>query len=331
MKPSLWLVDNEPGLKLNKHMNKIDDARRWQPNATGLTAYPCNWCPRECGIDRSQAVGFCGCADQIKLARGALHFGEEPCLSGEGGSGTIFFSGCNLRCCFCQNYQISSQGWGREISIDRMAEICLELQSAGAHNINLVTPTPYLQWVPPALDRVRPHLHIPVVYNCSGYEKVEVIEALQPYIDIYLPDLKYYSEELSWRYSRCHDYFAAATAAIQAMVVQCGPPVFNREGILQKGALIRHLVLPGARQDSIRIMRWLSDNLPRGDFMLSLMSQYTPTFNSSLFKEINRKITSREYDSVVDEAVRLGLTNGYIQDRSSAAPEYTPPFDGEGT
>ena len=330
MKPFLWLVDNKQGLKLNKHMNKIDDARRWQPNTTGLTAYPCNWCPRECGIDRSQAVGFCGCPDQIKLARGALHFGEEPCLSGVGGSGTIFFSGCNLRCCFCQNYHISSQGWGREISIGRMVEICLELQSAGAHNINLVTPTPYLQWVLPALERLRPRLRIPVVYNCSGYEKAEVIKALQPYIDIYLPDLKHYNDELSWRYSRCHDYFATAAVAIQAMVAQSGPPVFNREGILQKGVIIRHLVLPGARQDSIRIMRWLSDNLPRGGFLLSLMSQYTPTFNSSLFKEINRKITSREYDSVVNEAVRLGLTNCYIQDRSSAAPEYTPPFNGEG-
>ena len=330
MRPSLCLVDIEPGLKLNRDMNRIEKTNRCEPNTTPLTACPCNWCPRECGIDRSQTAGFCGCPNQIKVARGALHFGEEPCLSGERGSGTIFFSGCNLRCCFCQNYEISSQGWGREISIDRLAEICLELQSAGAHNINLVTPTPYLQWILPALDQVRPRLHIPVVYNCSGYEKVEVIETLQPYIDIYLPDLKYCSDELAWRYSRCDGYFATAAVATQAMVDQCGPPVFDREGILQKGVIIRHLVLPGARRDSIKIMHWLSANLPRGSFILSLMSQYTPTYNSSRFKEIIRKITSREYDAVVDEAIRLGLTHGYIQDRSSAAPEYTPPFNLEG-
>lgn len=311
-------------------MGKKDDSSRPQPDNHGLTARPCNWCPRECRADRSEKLGFCGCPDKIKLARAALHFGEEPCLSGKRGSGTVFFSGCNLRCCFCQNYQISSLGWGREISVDRMAQIFLELQAAGAHNINLVTATPYLQWIMPALDRARPGLHIPVVYNCSGYEKVEVIEALQPNIDIYLPDLKYYSQELAWRYSRCRDYFEIATAAIQAMVAQCGPPVFDRDGILQQGVIIRHLVLPGARQDSIMIMQWLSENLPRDAYLLSLMSQYTPTHNSRQFKEINRKITSREYDSVVNEAIRLGLTNGYIQDRCSAEPGYTPPFNLEG-
>lgn len=296
----------------------------------GLSINPCNWCPRECSIDRYHQVGFCQCPPQLKVARAALHFWEEPCISGKQGSGTIFFSGCNLRCCFCQNYPISSEGTGIAISAERLAEICLELQAAGAHNINLVTPTPYLSWILPGLDLAKPKLHIPVLFNCGGYEKVETIKALEPYVNIYLPDLKYYSDELAWKYSRCPDYFATAAAAVQEMVAQCGKPILNRDGILQSGVIIRHLVLPGARHDSIKVMQWLSDKLPRDHFILSLMSQYTPTHNSSQFKEINRTLTSLEYDSVVSEAIRLGLINGYIQDRCSATLGYIPPFNMEG-
>ncbi len=292
-----------------------------------MTGNPCNLCPRQCAVDRTNQTGYCLCPSHLKVARAALHFWEEPCISGKQGSGTIFFSGCNLRCCFCQNYQISSEGAGVAITVERLADICLELQEAGAHNINLVTATPYLPWILSALDIAKPRLHIPIVYNCGGYERAEVIKALQPYIDIYLPDLKYFSNQLAWRYSRCDDYFETSAAAIQAMVAQCGQPQFDQNGIMLKGVMIRHLVLPGARHDSIKIMQWLNDYLPRDKFMLSLMSQYTPVHNCRQFNEINRKITSLEYDSVVNAAMRLGLTNGYIQDRGSANQGYIPPFN----
>ncbi len=298
--------------------------------AHALSTQSCNWCPRECGVDRGQETGFCGCADKIKLARAALHPGEEPCLSGTRGSGTIFFSGCNLRCCFCQNYLISSEGRGQEISVTRLAQICLELQDAGAHNINLVTATPFLQWVLPALDLIRNDLHIPVVYNCSGYEKAETIRCLQPYVDIFLPDMKYLSSELSLKYSHCHDYFLVASAAVQAMVAQSGGLQFDADGILQKGTIIRHLVLPGARHDSIALLRWIGHNLPRDGYMLSLMSQYIPVHEAYQHREINRRVTSLEYDSVVSESIRLGLSHVYVQDRTSAELSYIPPFNLEG-
>lgn len=296
----------------------------------GLSIQTCSWCPRKCGIDRSLGVGFCGCPDTIKLARAALHYGEEPCLSGSRGSGTIFFSGCNLRCCFCQNYQISSGGWGQAVSIPDLAKICLELQANGAHNLNLVTTTPYLPWVLPALDSIRDELRVPVVYNCSGYEKLEVVRTLQPYVDIFLPDLKYMSDELAWKYSRCPDYFKAASLAVQAMVEQTGELRFDSEGILQKGTIIRHLVLPGARHDSIALLGWLARNLPQEDYILSLMSQYTPVHQAHQHAEINRRLTSYEYESVVSEALRLGLGPLYIQGRASASLEYIPPFNLEG-
>lgn len=299
-------------------------------NAFSLTTNPCNLCPRMCGIDRASQTGFCQSGSQIKAARAALHFWEEPCISGSRGSGTIFFSGCTLRCCYCQNHQISSAGFGQEISVERLAEICMELQTQGAHNLNLVTATQYLDQILPALDLIKEQLHIPVVYNSSGYERVEVIQALAGYVDVYLPDLKYYSDELAWQYSHARDYFSAATAAIQAMTAQTGGLVFDEEGMLQKGVVIRHLVLPGARQDSFAILQWLSENLPPDKFMLSLMSQYTPVYKSVEHPELNRRITSFEYETVVAEAVRLGLTSGYMQERSSAREEYTPPFDLEG-
>lgn len=251
-------------------------------------------------------------------------------MSGTQGSGTVFFSGCNLRCCFCQNYPISSEGRGQEISVTRLAQICLELQAAGAHNVNLVTATPYLQWVLPALEQIRNDLHIPVVYNCSGYEKVETIRCLQPCVDVYLPDLKYINNDLAWKYSRCRDYFQFASAAVQAMVAQTGGLQFDADGILQSGTVIRHLILPGARHDSIALLRWIDHNLPRGGYMLSLMSQYTPVHKAHQHREINRRLTSLEYDSVVSEAIRLGLSHVYVQDRASAELSYIPPFNLEG-
>lgn len=295
-----------------------------------LISSPCNLCPRMCGVDRTVQSGFCQSSSRMKVARAALHFWEEPCISGTRGSGTIFFSGCVLRCCYCQNYHISSEGFGQEISIPRLAEICLELQNKGAHNINLVTASQYLDQVLPALDLIRGELHIPVLYNNSGYERIEVIRALKGYVDIFLPDFKYANNDLARKYSHAKDYFEVAAAAIKEMTDQTGKPVFDEKGIMLKGVIIRHLVLPGARKDSFAVLKWISDNLPREKFMLSLMSQYTPAFKSQEHKEINRRITTYEYESVVEEAVRLGLDNGFMQELSSAREDYTPPFDLEG-
>jgi putative pyruvate formate lyase activating enzyme len=297
-----------------------------------LSVNPCNLCPRECGVNRDQQLGFCKCGSQIKVARAALHFWEEPCISGSKGSGTVFFGGCTLQCCYCQNYSISSESFGKEISVERLAEIFLELQANGALNINLVTATQYLMQVLKALDRVKSKLKIPVVYNCGGYEKVETIRALKGYVDIYLPDLKYYSSVLSLKYSYAQDYFEVAAAAIEEMVAQTDGLKFDDDGVLQRGVIIRHLVIPGCRKDSMQILKWISENLPKDKYLLSLMSQYTPTpaYKSTEYKEINRRITTFEYESVVKEAMRLGLDRGFMQERSSAKEEYTPPFDLEG-
>lgn len=295
-----------------------------------LTYNPCNLCPRLCGVDRNRQKGFCQSGNQIKVARAALHFWEEPCLSGSRGSGTVFFSGCTLRCCYCQNYSISIEGFGKEVSPERLADMFEDLQAQGAHNINLVTATHFLPGILQALEHAKPRLHIPIVYNCGGYERVETIQALKDYVDIFLPDFKYFSSGLSWKYSQAKDYFSVAAAAIQEMVRQTGGLVYNKEGILQKGVIIRHLVLPGARKDSMDILNWIHDHLPADQFILSLMSQYTPCYKSRQHPEIDRRLTTAEYRSVVQEALRLGLGNGYMQERTSAREEYTPPFDLEG-
>ncbi len=295
-----------------------------------LSLNTCNLCPRECGVDRATQQGFCKCGSRIKVARAALHFWEEPCISGTRGSGTVFFSGCTLQCCYCQNRRISSEGFGKEISEMRLAEIFLELQEKGAHNINLVTATQYIFQVLRALDMVKSKLHIPVVYNCGGYERIETIRAMKGYVDIFLPDLKYYSSELSYNYSKAKDYFEVASASIKEMISQTGGLKFDKSGIMQKGVIIRHLVLPGSRKDSFLILEWMSENLPKEKFLLSLMSQFTPAVKSPEYKELNRRITTFEYESVVKEAIRLGLSSGFMQERSSAKEEYTPPFDLEG-
>lgn len=290
----------------------------------------CHLCPRNCNVDRSNVTGFCKSGDKIKAARAALHHWEEPCISGTKGSGTVFFSGCTLQCCFCQNYAISSQGIGKEITPKRLGEIFLSLQDQGAHNINLVTATQFLPWILPALDQVKDNLKIPVVYNCGGYETCETIDMLKNYIDIYLPDLKYYDSSLSAKYSKASDYFSVASKAIAHMIAQTGKPVFDKQGILQKGVIIRHMVLPGCRKDSIQLLHWIKDNLPKDHYLVSLLSQYTPFYKSAEYPEINRRITSYEYNSVLNEAVSLGLVNGFMQEKSSAKEEYTPPFDLEG-
>lgn len=283
-----------------------------------------------CRADRSTASGYCKAPDGILASRAALHFWEEPCISGTGGSGAIFFSGCTLRCCFCQNYKISRTPRGKSISSERLAEIFLELQDQGAHNINLVTATHYLPWILPALDMVKEKLRIPVVYNCGGYERLETIQALSSYVDIWLPDLKYFSSDLSRRYSQAPDYFARASAAVRQMILQTGTPVFDDRGIMQKGVIIRHLVLPGQKEDSLQLIKWMAEELPEKQFYISLLSQYTPYEKNPDFPELNRRITSYEYQKVVEAALEAGLEQGFMQKRTSAKEEYTPSFAYQG-
>lgn len=298
----------------------------------------CNLCPRMCGVDRSRVTGFCGQSDTVKAARAALHMWEEPCISGAHGSGTVFFSGCTLRCCFCQNSDISTGGFGKTLTVSQLADIFLKLQDQGAHNINLVTATHFLPSIVKALDLCRHKLHIPVVYNCGGYERVETVQALDGYVDIWLPDLKYMDSRISARYSQAPDYFDHAGKAIEAMIRQAGAPILSDFAVpgrtpvalMKKGVIIRHMVLPGQREDSIALLHWISEHLPAGMFYISLMSQYTPYRKNPDFPELNRRITTYEYQKVVDTALDLGLDMGFMQKRSSAKEEYTPPFNLEG-
>lgn len=293
----------------------------------------CNLCPRNCGVNRTDHTGFCQMGSSVKIARAALHFMEEPCISGTKGSGTVFFTGCNLRCVYCQNYKLSHENFGMEITEQRLGEIFLELQEQGAHNINLVTGVMYVPGIIKALDLVRHKLMIPVVYNTSGYEKVETLRQLQDYVDIYLADIKYYSSQLSQNYSLAPDYFPAAMKAVEEMICQKGTPVFfdgknfdTPDAVLKSGVIIRHMVLPGGREDSVKILEQLAESFRKEDYILSLMSQFTPHFRCKEIKELNRRVTTFEYESVVKEALRLGLDQTYIQERSSAKEEYTPEF-----
>lgn len=289
--------------------------------------YTCSICPRKCGIDRKTKRGFCGAGDLPRVAKAFLHMWEEPCISGTRGSGTIFFSGCNLKCAFCQNYPISQENYGKEITIERLAEICLELQEKGAHNINLVNPTHYTEAIIQSLKIAK--LDIPVIYNSNGYESLEQLKAIEGLIDVYLPDIKYYDRESSLKYSGCPDYFEHASAAVTEMYRQVGGPVFNEEGRIKKGMIIRHLILPSHTNESIKILDWIRANLPQ-DVYVSLMSQYIPFYKAELYPEINRRIIRREYDKVLDHFYKLGFENGYIQERNSAEEDYIPAFDLEG-
>lgn len=286
----------------------------------------CRLCPRECNADRSISSGFCGATDKIKIARASLHFWEEPCISGEKGSGTVFFSGCPLKCCFCQNYKISDEAYGKEITVKRLSEIFLELQSQGANNINLVTGAPYVPMIINALDMTKGKLKIPVVYNSGGYEKIETLKMLEGYIDIYLPDMKYISPEIAEKYSGAKDYPEVAKKALAEMFSQVGKPVFDENGIMKKGMIVRHLTLPNNLFDTKNVLSFLSENFPEKEILISLMSQYTPCHKASHHKEINRRISTLEYNKAVDFALSLGLS-GFMQERSSAKEEYTPPFD----
>ena len=290
----------------------------------------CALCPRRCGADRAAGqAGCCGAAGTLKVARAALHFWEEPCISGTRGSGTVFFSGCALKCCYCQNYPVSAENFGREITVERLAEIFLELQGQGAHNINLVTPGQWQPWIIAALDKARADgLRLPIVCNTGGYETAESVARWQGYIDIWLADLKYVSPALSAQLSAAPDYFAVARTAIEAMMAQAGRPVCDAEGMMRRGVILRHLALPGHIDDSFAVLDQMAawNDADPGCFVPSLMSQYTPFYKA---KEagIGRRITTYEYRRVVNYAVDKGLAAGYMQQRSSAKEEYTPAFD----
>ncbi len=266
--------------------------------------------------------------DTMRISRAALHFWEEPCISGKNGSGTIFFCGCNLKCVFCQNAQISQNPLsGAEVTKERLCQIFLELQSKGAHNINLVTPTHYIRQIGDALSSIKDKLLIPVVYNCGGYELPEALSMLQGLVDIYLTDMKYMDNYLAKAYSNAPDYFQVSKDALDYMIASTGAPVFDNDGMLKSGVIVRHLVLPTHRKDSIALIEFLKREYGTERFILSLMSQYTPYKALEDYPQLNRRVTSFEYNSVVDRAYSLGFTNAYIQERTSAKAEYTPPFD----
>lgn len=287
-------------------------------------SYICSLCPRNCMVDREKAVGFCGMGEGIKIARYQKHMWEEPCISGTRGSGTVFFSGCGLKCVYCQNYEVS-RGMGREISVSRLAEIFLELQEMGCHNVSLVTATQFIPQIKAALDMAGDRLKAPVVFNCGGYEKAGTIASLENYCDIYLPDIKYKSGEMSSRYSSCPDYYDRAMESLGEMLRQAPRALIDGEGIMKKGVIVRHLVLPGGYKDSIDVLEGIAKNFGTKGFLLSLMSQYTPMPSCAAYPEINRPVTTYEYKKAAARAVELGF-EGYFQDKSSVGEKYIPPF-----
>ena len=287
----------------------------------------CELCPFKCKVNRLNGqIGRCKCTDKIKIALYSLHYYEEPCISGKEGSGTVFFSNCNLRCLFCQNYKISQEGKGYEISIEELSDIFLKQQEAGANNINLVTPTMYVYHIIEAIRIAkRKGLKLPIVYNTNGYENVETIKELDGYIDIYLPDLKYFYDDLGVKYSGVNNYFEVATKAILEMIKQVGKPEFDENGLIKKGTIIRHLVLPGHIQNSKHILKWLKDNVENKAY-ISVMAQYFPTYKAKEDKYLNRKLSNKEYSQIENYLYTLNLENGYIQDLGKHEEEYVPDF-----
>jgi len=291
----------------------------------------CNLCPNMCGINRlEKKIGVCKAGLLPKVARAALHFWEEPCISGDAGSGTVFFSHCNLSCIYCQNFKISHEGFGKEVNINDLSNLYLKLQNQGALNINLVSATQYIPQVAESLTRAKKTgLNIPVVYNSNGYETVEGLKILDGLIDVYLPDLKYFNEHYSTNYSGANNYFSHATTAIIEMYRQVGVPLYNEDGIIQKGLVIRHLLLPELQDDTKVVLKWIRDNLPL-EIPISLMAQYTPVYKAETIKSLNRRITEKEYDRIIDYFFDIGLENGFVQEISSATSDFTPTFDLKG-
>ena len=286
----------------------------------------CNLCPRKCGVNRYQQKGFCGATNRVKLAYYSLHMWEEPVISGSKGSGTIFFSHCNLRCIFCQNKKISIDGYGKEISNKKLGEIMLTLQDKGAHNINLVTPTHYVPQIASVLHKIKDkELHIPIVYNTSSYENIGTLMAMRNLVDIYLADLKYYDDELAYKYSMCKDYFEVATMAIDEMVRQVGPAEIGKDGLMKKGVIVRVLVLPGHVRDAKEIINYLYKTY-HDDIYISIMNQYTPV-NTCSYDNLNRKLTEEEYDEVINFALTIGVDKAFIQEGETANESFIPDFD----
>lgn len=288
----------------------------------------CTLCPHNCKVNRLEGKrGRCYCNDKLRIALASLHYFEEPCISGKNGSGTVFFSNCNLNCIYCQNHEISQEHKGKDITIEELANIFLKQQETGANNINLVTPTSYVYHIIEALDIAKKKgLNIPIIYNTNGYENVETIDLLNGYIDVYLPDLKYYSKELSKKYSGIDNYFEVATKAIKRMYEQVGTASFNEDGTIQKGVIIRHLVLPNHILNSKHILKWVKENLP-SDIYISVMAQYFPTYKAKQDELINRKLTKKEYKQIEECLYMLDLENGYIQELGDHEEEYVPSFD----
>ena len=283
-----------------------------------------------CNVDREITTGYCGVKKTLRVARAALHFWEEPCISGEEGSGAVFFTGCNLRCVFCQNFQIARAEQGKEITVERLSEIFLELQEQKANNINLVTATHYVPQVVEALKIAKEKgLHIPVVYNCGGYETVETLKLLEGLVDIYLPDFKYVNHDRAKRYSRAEDYPEAAKKALAEMVRQQPEAEFDERGIMKKGVIVRHLMLPGGIKDSKAVVKYLYETYGNQIF-ISLMNQYTPLPHVADYPEIDRKLKKFEYDRLVDYAISLGVENGFIQEGETAEESFIPAFTNEG-
>lgn len=287
----------------------------------------CEICPFRCKVNRlSGQVGRCGCGDKIRVAKYQLHYFEEPCISGKSGSGTVFFSNCNFKCIFCQNYKISQEGKGNEVTIEELANIFLKLQQEGANNINLVTPTMYTYQIIEAIKIARMKgLNLPIIYNSNGYENVETLRDLRGYVDVYLPDLKYYADELAIKYSKAPNYFKIATKAILEMINQVGLPEFDENGMIKKGVIIRHLVLPGHIQNSKHILKWLKENV-EGNAYVSVMAQYFPTYKAKEDEYLNRKLTRKEYSEIEQYLYLLDIQNGYMQELGKHEEEYVPDF-----
>lgn len=288
----------------------------------------CKICPHKCGINREKGkIGRCKANGKIKIALYSTHDFEEPCISGENGSGTVFFSNCNLNCIFCQNYEISQQGKGKEITIEELAKIFLIQQEKGVENINLVTPTSYVLQIIEAIKIAKNKgLKIPIVYNTNGYENVETIKMLEGYIDIYLPDLKYADNELGKKYSKINNYFEIATQAIKEMIKQVGAPKFDAKGVIKRGVIVRHLVLPNYLDNSKRILKWIKENLP-DDIYVSIMAQYFPTYKAKEEEKLNRKLNEKEWKEILDYVEYIGIENGYIQELGEHEEEYVPKWN----
>lgn len=286
--------------------------------------YKCNLCPRECNIDRDSNIGFCGVKNNIKIARAALHFYEEPSISSSNGSGAIFFSGCNLKCIFCQNRNISKEAFGLDISVDRLAEIMIELQNKGANNINLVTPTMFIHLIKESIIKAKElGLNIPIIYNTSGYEKVESLKLLDGLIDVYLPDFKYFDNSLGEKYSKVNNYSNVCKLALNEMYRQVGKCKF-KNGLIKKGMIVRHLILPNHIDDSKKIIKYLYDTF--GDnIYISIMNQYTPP--KDIIDDLSRSVSESEYNSVIDYACSLGVTNAYCQLDGTVSESFIPEFD----